>query len=220
MSVVGNYSAMQVKRLAQAIIHFEPAFEALLPRDRRGNEYARRNWIDNQHFGYAKVSRADALAQLERCRTVDEVIEMMNPQNSRYFGWNFQAIKKYSTVEFRRGAASTSPADCFRWIELATSFLGASIKMSSEASIRQFSPTIGGLTQYLSQGVDDTAGVGESRYLWDKFDGLRRTDRMDPIPVGNLSPEKRKKLEQKILLDQKSNPILDNIAAAQTQGLI
>ncbi|KAI0449304.1 hypothetical protein F5B21DRAFT_494788 [Xylaria acuta] len=113
MSIVGSYSVMQVKRLAQTIIHFEPAFEALLPRDRRGNEYARSNWIDNLHFGYAKVSRADAIAKLERCRTVDEVIELMNPQNSRYFGWNFQAIKKYSTVEFQRGAASTSPADVF-----------------------------------------------------------------------------------------------------------
>lgn len=74
--------------------------------------------------------------------------------------------------------------------------------------------------QYLSQGVDDTEGVGESRYLWEKFAGLRPNDRLDPIPVGKLSPEKRKKLEQKILLDQESNPLLDNIVAAKNQGLI
>ncbi|KAF2966741.1 hypothetical protein GQX73_g6834 [Xylaria multiplex] len=219
MSIVGDYSVIQVKRLAQAIIHFEPAFEALLPRDQRGNEYARSNWIDNLHFGYGEVSRTDAIAKLERCGTVDEVIELMNPQNSRYFCWNFQGIKKYSTVEFRRGAGSTSSADVFRWVELATSFLRASIKMSTQASIRKFSPDIGGLIQYLSQDVDDTEGVGESRYLWDRFAGLRPSDRLDPIPIGELSPEKRKKLEQKISLDQQSNPILDNIAVAKTQAL-
>ncbi|KAI1129698.1 putative amidoligase enzyme-domain-containing protein [Nemania abortiva] len=220
MSIVGNYSVMQVKRLAQAIIHFEPAFEALLPRDRRGNEYARSNWIDNLHFGYAKLSRADAIAMLESRGTVDEVINLMNPEDSRYFGWNFQAIKKYSTVEFRRGAASTSSTEVFRWVELATSFLRASIKTPTAASIQQFQPTIGGLMKYLSVGVDDVPGVGESRYLWDKFAGLRPNDRLDPIPVGKLSPEKRKKLERKILLDKQSNPALDNIVAAKTQGLI
>jgi hypothetical protein len=220
MSIAGNYSAHQLKRLAQAIIYFEPAFEALLPRDRRGNEYARSNWIDNQHFGYARVSRVDAMAMLERCAKVEDVIELMNPQESRYFGWNFQAIKKYSTIEFRRGAASTTSAEVFRWVEIATSFLRASLKIQTGSDIRQFSPTIGGLMQFLSRGLDDTQGVGESRFLWENFAGLKQNDRLDPIPVGKLSPEKRKKLEKKIQLDLKSNPMLDNVAAAKSQGLI
>ncbi|KAI8631081.1 putative amidoligase enzyme-domain-containing protein [Xylariaceae sp. FL1651] len=158
MSIAGNYSAHQLKRLAQAIIYFEPAFEALLPRDRRGNEYAKSKWIDNQHFGYARVSRVDAIAMLERCAKVEDVIELINPQD---------------TIEFRRGAASTTSAKVFRWVEIATSFLRASLKM------------------------------------------------LDPIPVRKLSPEKKKKkLEKKIQLDLKSNPMLDNVAAAKSQGLI
>ncbi|KAI0392851.1 hypothetical protein F5Y17DRAFT_434922 [Xylariaceae sp. FL0594] len=51
----------------------------------------------------ANVSRAGAIAKLDACGAVDHVIELMNPSGSRFFGWNFQAIKKYKTVEFRRG---------------------------------------------------------------------------------------------------------------------
>ncbi|KAI0156353.1 hypothetical protein GGR57DRAFT_491465 [Xylariaceae sp. FL1272] len=191
MSIAGNYSTHQLK-------------------DRRGNEYARSNWIDNQHFGYARVSHVDAMAMLERCAKVEDVIELMNPQESRYFGWNFQAIKKYSTIEFRRGATSTTSAEVFRWVEIATSFLRASVEIQTGSDISRS-----------CQGALMTPkGVGESRFLWEKFAGLKQNERLDPIPVGKLSPEKRKKWEKKIQLDLKSNSMLHNVAAAKSQGLI
>ena len=46
MSVAGGYSLEELKRLSHAIIHFEPALEALLPEDRWGNEYTKSNWIE------------------------------------------------------------------------------------------------------------------------------------------------------------------------------
>ncbi|KAI1084045.1 putative amidoligase enzyme-domain-containing protein [Whalleya microplaca] len=220
MSIAENYSASQLKRLAQAIIYFEPAFEALLPSDRRGNEYARSNWIDNHHFGYKRLSRADSIALLERCYTIDEVINLMNPEGSRYFGWNFQAIKKYKTVEFRRGAASTSVDDVFLWVEVATSFLRASLKMTSADSLRGFAPNMGGFRSFLAQGINDIPGIGDSRYLQRLFAGRKPDERLEPKPVGKLSPEKRKKLEKKIYLDSRSNPMLDNMGVAQSSGII
>ncbi|POS70590.1 hypothetical protein DHEL01_v211019 [Diaporthe helianthi] len=105
VSKAEGYTSEQLKRLAQAVIHFEPAFEALVPPERRKNEYARSNWIDNKNFGYQRLSRPQSITLLEGCTTVREVVDLMNPDGSKYFGWNFQAIPKYSTVEFRRGAA-------------------------------------------------------------------------------------------------------------------
>ncbi|EGX88971.1 hypothetical protein CCM_09018 [Cordyceps militaris CM01] len=47
-----GYSIEDLKRICASIIHFEPAFEALLPVDRLSNEYARSNWLDNPNFGF------------------------------------------------------------------------------------------------------------------------------------------------------------------------
>jgi hypothetical protein len=220
LSIVDDYTVDQLKRLAQAIIHFEPAFEVILPEERRGNEYCRSNWIDNANFGYKKLSRQGAISFLERCTTVNEVIDAMNPEGSRYFGWNFQALKKYDTVEFRRGAASTSLNDVFMWVELATTFLRASLRTNSARDLVTFDANLEGLKTFLSKGIDDAAGAGDSRYLAALFSGKNPKARLDPKPVGKLSPEKRKKLEKKIYLDSRSNPMLDNVAVAQAAGII
>ncbi|KXJ87326.1 hypothetical protein Micbo1qcDRAFT_197912 [Microdochium bolleyi] len=213
MSIGGYYSVLQLKRLAQAIIHFEPAFEAILPRDRRGNEYARSNWIDNDYFGRKGLSRPQAVARIEQCRTIDEIIELMNPKGSRYFGWNFQALKKYETVEFRRGPVSTTVNDVFKWIALASSFLRAAIEMDSAEKICATAPTVGGLGTFVYYGARHDPQDG--RYLQLLLAGRHAGDRMDPIAVGKLSPEKRKKLERKMEIDRRCNPMVDNIIAAQ-----
>ena len=44
--------------------------------------------------------------------------------------------------------------------------------------------------------------------------------RQDSIPVGQLSEEKRQKLERKITIDSVSNPVLDMIAYADAPGSI
>ncbi|KAI3395147.1 hypothetical protein diail_1762, partial [Diaporthe ilicicola] len=134
VSKAEGYTAQQMKRLAQAFIHFEPAFEALVPSERRRNEYmyARSHWIDNKNFGYQRLSRQESITVLEKCITVREIVDFMNPDGSKYYGWNFQAIQK---------------------------------------------------------GLDKSPDA-----------------RLDPVPVGELTPDKLKKLKEKIRLDQQMNP--------------
>lgn len=43
--------------------------------------------------------------------------------------------------------------------------------------------------------------------------------RQEPIPVGELSEEKRQKLERKIAADSVSNPVLDMIAYADARQI-
>lgn len=224
VSKAEGYTSEQLKRLAQAVIHFEPAFEALVPPERRKNEYARSNWIDNKNFGYQRLSRPQSITLLEGCTTVREVVDLMNPDGSKYFGWNFQAIPKYSTVEFRRGAASTSLNDVYSWVELAVSFVNASLRLSTAAGLGQFDSTVGGLTQFIELGVVEGPGLNNRRY----FDrlllkrGLEKSPnaRLDPIPVGELTPVKLRKLKEKIRLDQQMNPMLNNLEVAMQTGPI
>jgi len=100
-----DFTASELKCIAQAIIHFEPAFEVLVPPERRGNEYVRSSWIDNSRLAYQNLSRDQSIDLIESLNTVDQVLEVMNPDQSKYFGWNFLSIKTLKTIEFRRGVA-------------------------------------------------------------------------------------------------------------------
>ncbi|KAI1410318.1 putative amidoligase enzyme-domain-containing protein [Hypoxylon sp. FL1857] len=221
LSLADGYTISQLKRLAQAVIHFEPAIEALVPPDRRGNEYARSNWIDNSNFGYRNLSREQSIEQLEKCMAIDEVIRLMNPNDSRYFGWNFLAMKKYKTVEFRRGAGSRNVNDVFMWVEFALSFLQASLKLGSAASLKQYPASVGGLSMFISfAGLQNQPGMNSSVHLNRLFAGRNPNEHVPPKPVGNLTPERRKKLEKKLKVDASTNPMLTKIHYAQSAGLI
>lgn len=221
LSLAKGYSPLQLKRFAQAVIHFEPAVEALVPVDRRGNEYARSNWIDNPHFGYRRLSRQQSIMELEACDSIDAVISMMNPHDSKYFGWNFLAIKKYRTVEFRRGAASRSVNDVFMWVEFAMSFLQASLKLRNVDAFSTYPATVGGLSMFIQHaGLQDQPGTTDSRFLDRLFANHGPGETLAPTPVGKLTAEKRKKLEKKIKADSQSNPMLTKIVYAQMSGII
>ncbi|PGG97883.1 hypothetical protein AJ79_09055 [Helicocarpus griseus UAMH5409] len=247
ISRAGTFSATDLKRVAQAVIYFEPAFEAILPPDRRANEYTRSNWIDNPNFGYKNLSRDQAIEIIEGLNTVEEVMDTMNPNQSKYFGWNFISVKKFNTIEFRRGSVSLSPEDVFMWVELAMSFIRAAMAVQSKDQFQQYSPTVGGLRNFLrhyeepekphEHHLPNLSGFKESvkhphlpgqeetrakypSYLDRLFTGKSEDARDNPIPVGNLTPEKQSKLRRKIEADSVSNPVLDMVASAQEDRVI
>ncbi|KAK2809008.1 hypothetical protein FQN50_004282 [Emmonsiellopsis sp. PD_5] len=206
-----GYSVSDLKKIAQAIIYFEPAFEPILPPDRRGNEYARSNWIDNPSFGYKNLSRDQSIDYLETLTTIDQVIDTMCPNQSKYFGWNFVSVKKFSTIEFRRGPYSATVDDVYMWVDVAESFIKSALAIQSKSQLQQNPVTVGGLETFLTR-----APSTGPRYLSRLFAGKTLTARGDPIPVGKLTPSKQALLQKKINADIASQPTLDMIAAAQT----
>ena len=95
-----------VKSIARSILHFEPAFEVLVPAHRRGNEYTKSNRMDNPSFEHKTL--AQCFDQIDRCAHVTDVADPMNANGDRYHGWNF--LNLYyggkGTIEFRRGPGS------------------------------------------------------------------------------------------------------------------
>ena len=147
ISLSEGYSLQNLKQVAQSIIHFEPAFEPLLPEDRRANEYAKSNWMDNPNFAYSKLSRGDSIKLIEECTTMRDLVLLMNPNHDKMFGWNFLYLLSdpKGTVEFRRGAASTSVRNVFMWVELAMSFIQASVRIGLPENLAKIPRTVGGL---------------------------------------------------------------------------
>ena len=216
-----DFTLSDLKRISQAVIHFEPAFEVLVPQERRANEYARSNWLDNPRFAYKNLSRDQSIDLLEGLTTTDQVLDAMNPNQSKCFGWNFLSIKRYKTIEFRRGSVSLSADDTFMWVELAISFIKAALTPHSPAQLRQYPRTIGGLRTFIQHAqLSMKSGMHDQSYLDRLFDGKSLNARLDRIPVGNLSPEKQEKLQKKIKADSTRNPVLDMISSAQQYGAV
>lgn len=206
MSVAGGYSLEELKRLSHAIIHFEPALEALLPEDRRGNEYTKSNWIDNPNFGRRRVSRRESMALIERCTTGRELILLMNPnrngEHDKFYGWNFLNLlaSPEATVEFRRGAASVNTQDALIWIEFAISFVQTSLNFGTIENLRRVPADVGGLRWFLDSSKPSSA-MHDYRCVDLFFAGSNPQASIQPKPAGQLSLAKSKKLKQKMMED-------------------
>lgn len=217
VSIAEGYTIGKVKRIAQAVIHFEPAFEALLPPSRLQNEYAASNWIDNPILGRAGKSRVESIAMIEQCSTTRQVVEMMCPHQSKYWGWNFLNIVEdpHYTIEFRRGPASSTVDDVFLWVELAMSFIQAAIQHGLPENFKGIPSTVGGLRWFMTNGgLNFTEGMNDHRYLNAVFENRDVNAFLEPRPIGKLSPEKAQKLEKKTEEDAQVNVMLKKVKEA------
>lgn len=215
LSLTGGYTLTQLKRLAQAVVYFEPAVERIVPETRRNNEYARSNWIDNRHLAYKKLSRADSMRAIEACKSDADVIELMNPGQDRYFGFNFLPLKTYRTIEFRRGSGSTNVGEVFRWVEFAVRFLQASMGVARLEDFQKFKSNVGGLKQFLNT-VPNQAGMSDRAHMDTLFRGCKDDDKLEPkiVNIDKLPQKKKDKLNRKIAEDKKGDPMLVKIGDA------
>lgn len=103
-------------------------------------------------------------------------------------------------------------------------FVKAALTPHSPAQLRQYPRTIGGeggLRTFIQHArLSMKPGMHDQSYLDRLFDGKSLNARLDPIPVGNLSPEKQEKLQKKIKADSTSNLVLDMISSAQQYGAV
>jgi Putative amidoligase enzyme len=121
-------SLQNLKKIAQCAIHFEAALEACVPEERQGNRNAKSNWIDNRNFAEEKLTRRRAIDMIEKCKGEEELIDLMCPDD-RNFAWNFQALRKHGTVEFRKGAASLEGDQAIAWAQLVLQFVQAAVQV-------------------------------------------------------------------------------------------
>lgn len=193
------FTLPEIKRIAQAVIHFEPAIEALVPPDRRENAYVKSNWLDSPILTHKNRSRSEVIAVIEAQENVDKLVGLFQRDNRNY-AWNFSALFQKKTIEFRKPPASTTPEEVLSWAELALSFIQASIRCDSAKQLQKVPPTIGGLRWFVSRsairGINETARMAR---LWAGKDPMAA---LEPVPsIKGLwlwSPEARKKEAERL----------------------
>lgn len=151
VSLVPNYDLKDLKRLAVSIIHFEPAFEALVPEARKGNPFCKSNWLDSPRLGRAGLSRSESIAEIERKLDAYHVIGAIQLCDDKFFAWNFDSLNQHNTIEFRKPPASSNADEVLSWAELTLNFIQASLKYGTWPRLRRIPSTIKGLRWFLEQ---------------------------------------------------------------------
>lgn len=185
-----------LKKIAQCAIHFEPALEALVPEGRRANIFAVSNWIDNINFADPSTTRQVAMNIIDRCSRESELIELMcPPPHQRCFAWNFWALKKFGTIEFRKGSASVNASDALAWAELTILFVQAAVQALPESLLTR-PANIEELRRFLDPN--------KLRYLKPMFNQLNGEESLQPV-LGMSGWMNMEETQQKKLTDDAWN---------------
>ncbi len=185
VSVEGGYTLEELKRIASAVLHFEPAFEALVPEHRREDcEYARSSWIDSREFAPKGLSRAQSILVISDVADFHLFLGLMHPYSQRGYAWNFRSIGKYYTIEFRKPPASKTASEALGWAEFAMSFVQTSIRHGSPELLKLVPPTVGGLRWFLGQN-HNVPGFNESEKLAWIWDGKDPNEFLEGKPFAN-----------------------------------
>lgn len=141
-----EYSLTDLKRIAQAVIHFETAFEALVPRTRRGNRFIKSNWLDAPGLARKGLTRGDSIAAIGEVSHFYQLLDMLHPMEAsgagydRFFAWNFYSWYTKRSVEFRKPPICTTSKEALSWAELAMSFVQASAICESAEALQKVPP--------------------------------------------------------------------------------
>ncbi|KAK2607014.1 hypothetical protein N8I77_005726 [Diaporthe amygdali] len=156
LSPIGSsWSLKELQGISIAVIHFECAFEALIPETRRGNQFIR----SNRFFGNAlleDLQHSECIKQIQLQKTVKDLAGLMSAD--RYTTWNFENLKedyRKGTIEFRQPPGQTHATGCLSWIELAIDFVQSARRKDWHAKVKDYPQNVSGLRRFISEGLVD-----------------------------------------------------------------
>jgi hypothetical protein len=182
ISIDPDHTLRDIKRLAQAVIQFEPALEALVPPERRHNVFAKSNWLDSPGLGRKGLSRRDSITAVGQASDFDQLMALLQPLHEldREFAWNFYPLfTDTKTIEFRKPPVSVTQDEALSWAEFAISFVHASIRCES-SNLLKIPSNIGGLRWFLQSF--NVPGMNEPHRLQRLWQGKDPGEALEPKP--------------------------------------
>ncbi|MCJ1384305.1 hypothetical protein MMC17_007421 [Xylographa soralifera] len=148
------WDIQSVKAVCRSIIHFEGAFEAILPPSRR------KNWVcQNNRLGSPSLtdrSDQECYRKIEDCPDTPSLIGVMQPGENPFRAWNFLNLRpdRFGTIEFRQAPGVTDSSGCHSWVELAVRFVQSAIQHGSVESLQMYAGSVEGLKIFLDAAFD------------------------------------------------------------------
>lgn len=181
-----------LKSICRTIFYFEGAINAILPANRRNNEYAASNLCENSRLRGKDLGKC--LRTIDDCHNNVDIADLMNDNGKRYFAWNFTNLYcgGKSTVEFGQAPGVSDESACLPWIEFVVLFINSSQRMSDPQQLSRFSQNVRGLLGFLMEF--DISG-SDHAVLHKLFRG--KSGSIDPAPAKTLTTEERETFRAK-----------------------
>lgn len=177
----------EFRQLAQAVVHFEPAFEVLTGVGRRSNRFAKSNWADSHYLAQDGRSRADSIVYLSRESRLNYLVTAMHgSRQGNHFAWGFDSLaapgyhEKWFT--YRKPPAATSGEEVLAWAELTVTFIQAALACPGPEALQRVPATIGGLT-WFTRSFKGIPGANDPRRLLPLWRAHKRNETAQPLAV-------------------------------------
>jgi Putative amidoligase enzyme len=181
ISLEPDFNIQQVKRIAQAVINFEPAYDALVPA-RNGNRNARSLWLHNDRFAACHLTRRDCIDYIQPYPHIEDMGWVMHTYelHNNDFSWNFRYLEADGgEIEFRKPPLSTEAQHCLAWAEFTMAFILACIRYPSHLALQRVPPNIKGLRWFLAQ--HNVTGLNESPLMQRIWRDIPLEAMVDPV---------------------------------------
>ena len=135
-----DISLRALKNICQNFIKYEDAIDSFLPPSRRtgseeSSKYCKSNMLA---ISFKKESNKLRHDRIEKCTSMKDLFEVMNPKNDRYYKLNFQNLAKgrQQTIEFRQHSATSDYSKIQNWVRFCMAFVHNSIRFKSPSSLK------------------------------------------------------------------------------------
>jgi hypothetical protein len=175
-----RYDIGDIKRICQAGIHFEPAYDALMA-VRNGSPDAKSNWVHGDRFALLHRTRRQSIEYIQPYLNLDDMGFVMQTFDYRdvHFSWNFQDLIDSNEIEFRKPPVSTEVDDCLGWAEFTVAFILAAVRCQSPDALQAVPSNVKGLRWFLSRYT--TACLNESPLMQRVWGAAPAEAMADPV---------------------------------------
>lgn len=170
-----------------------------MPENRRGNGWARSNWLSSPYLAKKGNSRSESISEIERAPSKPAVVRLMQVLCNPNFAWNFWSLSTKSTIEFRQPPGSVCGADALAWAELALNFVQAATRFGTSGHLASFSSNVKGLQRFLRQVNEPD--LNEPERLARLWNGVSPYAAFEPTYVEFTADDDEIKIEKMIKKD-------------------
>jgi Putative amidoligase enzyme len=154
-----RFTLKQLKLIAQAVIHFEPAFLDLMPSYRRWSHPQLKNGPAKSILLNSPImkglNRPEAIDRIAGVNDISELVQLIHRPDDKHYSWNFLGSDpnwlKETYIEFRQPPGSRSAEEFISWAELAIVFVGAALQDWDWKGLKDTPTNIQALYQFIEK---------------------------------------------------------------------
>ncbi len=154
-----------IKRVSQAVVHFEPFVMGKAVDQIRSKRPIKRNWRDNPRLGVANLGRPRSIAAIEAAlpnqlvcnpTAVLNLIQAPNSNGEPYY-WTILRTDSDVQIQFRKPQGCATADDAITWMEFVVSFVQGALACPSAQLLQQIPLSREGL-RYFMYGKESMLG--------------------------------------------------------------